>query len=133
MPGLYLGAIVLSYAGVALLARRFLPGTLGRGLVRATVAVLVVFLAFDALGSARGWFASSRDWVVAVVAPGIPPEEPLLLAFLALFAVVVLRLARRALDEPDPIATTAAPMPGRRGASPAELGPDRLIDLGARR
>ncbi len=110
MPGLYLGVIVLSYAGVALLARRFLPGTLGRGLVRATIAVLLVFLSFDALGSARGWFASSRDWVVAIVAPGIPLEEPLLLAFLALFAVVVLGLARRALDETDRVGTAAAPL-----------------------
>ena len=95
MPGPYLLSIVLSAAGVLLLARRFLPGVVSRRLVRPVVVVLVALLAFDAVGAARGWFASNEAWVVAIVPPGIPPEEPLLLAFLALFSVVLFEGFRR--------------------------------------
>jgi hypothetical protein len=93
VPGLYLAAILFSFGGVALLARRFLPGVIGRRLLRPVGAVLVVFLAFDVLGAARGWFASSADWVAIQAPPGIPLEEPLLLAFLALFSVVLFEAA----------------------------------------
>jgi hypothetical protein len=89
VPGLYLLVILFSFGGVLLLAHRFLPGVVGLRLLRPIVAVLVVFLAFDVVGAARGWFASNLDWVVAYFEPGIPPEEPLLLAFLALFSVVL--------------------------------------------
>lgn len=102
MPGLYLAVIVLSLLGVGLCAHRFLPGTLSRRLLAPIAAVFLVFLVlFDGIGAARGWFASHPDWVIAIVPPGIPPEEPLLLAFLALFSVVVLRLSRRLTGEPD--------------------------------
>lgn len=102
MPGLYLLVIVGSIAGVSLLAWQHLPGTLSRRLLAPIALVLVVFLlVFDGLGAARGWFASNDAWVIAIVPPGIPPEEPLLLAFLALFSVVLLRAARRLLGEDD--------------------------------
>ncbi|MFN8620999.1 MAG: hypothetical protein U0869_09680 [Chloroflexota bacterium] len=102
MPGAYLAFLLLSMAGVGLLAWRFLPGTLSRRLLAPIGAVLVVFLLlFDVAGAARGWFASSTDWVVGLVPPGIPPEEVLLLGFLALFSVVVLRVSRRLLGEED--------------------------------
>ena len=102
MPGPYLATILVSLAGVSLLAARLLPGTIGPRLLRTIGAVLVVFLAFDLVGAARGWFASSDRWVVAQVPPGIPLEEPLLLAFLALFAVVIVRtLARVAGEEAE--------------------------------
>jgi hypothetical protein len=94
VPGLYLAVILFSLAGVGLLARRFLPGVVGGRLVRPVIAVLVVFLAFDLVGASRGWFASETGWVVAYWQPGIPPEEPLLLAFLALFSVVLLEAFR---------------------------------------
>jgi hypothetical protein len=94
MPGPYLLVILASLVGVGLLARRYLPGVLSRRLLGPVVAVLAVFLAFDVVGSARGWFASSEQWVVAVIPPGIPPEEPLLLAFLALFSVVLVEAFR---------------------------------------
>jgi hypothetical protein len=96
VPGLYLAVIVISIAGVGLLAARFLPGLVGARLVRPVAAVLVLFLAFDAVGAGRGWFASSTDWVVAIVPPGIPLEEPLLLGFLALLSVVLLEAFRGA-------------------------------------
>jgi xanthine/uracil permease len=95
VPGLYLAVILVSLAGVSLLARRHLPGVMSRRLVAPVAAVLVVFLAFDVVGAARGWFASNEDWVVAYWEPGIPPEEPLLLAFLALFSIVLFEGFRR--------------------------------------
>lgn len=94
MPGLYLLVILVSVTGVGLLASRFLPGVVTARLARPVVAVLVLFLAFDALGASRGWFASNEDWVIAILPPGIPPEEPLLLAFLALFSVVLVETFR---------------------------------------
>jgi len=98
----YLIVIAVSLGGLGLLAWRYLPGTLSRRLLAPIVAVLLVFLvAFDAIGASRAWFASNPDWVVAILPPGIPPEEPLLLTFLALFSVVVLRTARRLTGEPD--------------------------------
>lgn len=103
MPGLYLLVICVSLAGVSLLASRLLPGVISRRLLRPVLAVLAVFLAFDVVGASRGWFASNPDWVVAIIPPGIPPEEPLLLAFLALFSVVLFegfrRLGRRQDDD----------------------------------
>jgi len=95
VPGLYLAVILVSIAGVSLLARRFLPGVVSRRLAAPVVAVVVAFLAFDLVGASRGWFASNVDWVVAYVPPGIPPEEPLLLGFLALFSVVLFEGFRR--------------------------------------
>ena len=95
MPGLYLAVILVSIAGVSLLARRFLPGVVSRRLAAPVAAVVVAFLAFDLVGASRGWFASNVDWVVAYVPPGIPPEEPLLLGFLALFSVVLFEGFRR--------------------------------------
>jgi hypothetical protein len=105
VPGLYLAVILVSLAGVGILAGRLLPGVLGRRLARPVLAVLVAFLSFDLLGASRGWFTSSGDWVVASLGPGIPPEEPLLLAFLALFAVVLFESfrwrARRRAPRPE--------------------------------
>ncbi len=95
MPGLYLLVILVSIAGVGMLAKRLLPGVVSPRLIRPVVAVLAAFLVFDTIGAARGWFASSPDWVVATVPPGIPPEEPLLLGFLALFSVVLFEAFRR--------------------------------------
>jgi hypothetical protein len=95
VPGPYLLVILVSLAGILVLAHRLLPGVVGMRLLRPIAAVLVAFLAFDLVGAARGWFASSTNWVVAYVPPGIPPEEPLLLAFLALFSVVLFEAFRR--------------------------------------
>lgn len=91
----YLAAIMLAAAGMLLIDRRYGLGVAGRPLLVAIVVVEVVFLAFDLLGSARGWFESNPDYVIGIIPPGIPPEEPLLLAFLTLFTAVVFRLAGR--------------------------------------
>lgn len=101
MPaGAYLAAILLSLAGMVVIDRTQRLGILGRRLVVAIVVVEVAFLlVFDVLGAGRGWFASNPDYVIAILPPGIPPEEPLLLAFLAYFTLVVQALARRWLGE----------------------------------
>ncbi len=101
MPGLYLAAIVGAFAGVALLDRRFRLGLASRATLAAIVVVEVSFLAFDLLGAARGWFATDTDWVIAYWPPGIPPEEPLLLAFITIWAIALYRLAGRWTGE-DP-------------------------------
>jgi hypothetical protein len=102
MPGLYLAAILGAFAGVALLDRRFRLGLWSRPTLVAIVVVEVAFLAFDLLGAARGWFASNTDWVIAYWPPGMPPEEPLLLAFITVWAIALFRLAGRWTGEERP-------------------------------
>jgi len=102
MPGLYLAAILGAFAGVALLDRRLRLGLWSRPTLVAIVVVEVVFLAFDLLGASRGWFASNTDWVIAYWPPGIPPEEPLLLAFITVWAIALFRLAGRWTGEERP-------------------------------
>lgn len=101
MPGLYLAAIVGSFVGVLILYRRLRLGLASRATVAAIVVVEVAFLAFDVIGAARGWFATDPDWVVALWPPGIPLEEPLLLAFITVWAIALYRLAGRWTGE-DP-------------------------------
>lgn len=102
MPGMYLAAIVISFVGMFVIDRTWHLGVVGRRLLVAVVVVELAFLLiFDVLGAWRGWFDSSPDWVVVIVPPGIPLEEPLLLAFLATFTLVVQALARRWLREGD--------------------------------
>lgn len=93
----YLGAIAASFAGVLALDARLGTGVRGRRLTRAIGVTVPVFLAFDAVGAARGWFYSNPERNSAIVPPGIPLEEPLLLGFLTLVSVVVHRGAQDAL------------------------------------
>jgi len=95
VPGVYLLGILLSFAGTAALDRRLGLGVLSRRYALVAVIVVPAFLAFDALATWRGWFFSNEDWVLADVPPGIPPDEPLLLAFITFFALVVYESARR--------------------------------------
>lgn len=93
----YLGAIVASLAGVLALDARLGTGVRGRRLTRTIGVTVPVFLAFDAVGAARGWFFSNPERNSVIVPPGIPLEEPLLLGFLTLVSVVVHRGAEDAL------------------------------------
>jgi lycopene cyclase domain-containing protein len=93
----YLGAIAASFAAVLALDERLGTGARGPRLTRATGVTVPVFLAFDAVGAARGWFYSNPDRNSVIVPPGIPLEEPLLLAFLTLVSVVIHRGAEGAL------------------------------------
>ncbi len=89
----YLALLLVSVVGVVALDRRFGAGVTRRAslprLARAAGTVLVVFLAFDLVGVVRGWFATEPARVVLLLPPGIPLEEPILLAFLALLSVAM--------------------------------------------
>jgi len=96
----YLLALLVSVAGVTLVDRRFGARIMAAGPARRRLAiviacVLVVFLLFDLVGAARGWFASDPDLVVALIPPGIPIEEPILLGFLAFLTVALYTALRR--------------------------------------
>jgi lycopene cyclase domain-containing protein len=101
MPGLYLLAILGAFAGVALLDHRFQLRLARPATLAAIVVVEIAFLAFDVLGASGGWFATNSNWVVASWPPGIPLEEPLLLAFITVWAIALYRLAGRWTGE-DP-------------------------------
>ena len=102
VPGLYLGAILLSAAGVALLDRRWsLAGW--RSPVRTGVAVAIgtgFFLAWDAAGIAAGVFVKGESPLLIGIdlAPHLPLEEPFFLAFLCYLALVSWAAALRGLE-----------------------------------
>jgi hypothetical protein len=90
----YLTALALGWAGLLLLDRRLRLGVAGARLARAIALTVPPLLVFDAVGAARGWFASSPRLNSLIVVPGIPLEEPVLLAFLTLLSIVLWRLFR---------------------------------------
>ena len=97
MRYLYLLSLLVSWAGVVGLDRRYHLGASRRGLLRALAITVPTFLAFDAVGAARGWFESNPGLNSLILPPGIPVEEPLLLGFLTLLAAFAYRLAFRLL------------------------------------
>lgn len=114
MPGLYLLAILFSLAGVAVLDIRLglvLRRAPGRTLL-AVAAGTVFLLAWDAVGIAAGVFVKGDSLLLLGVdlAPHLPLEEPVFLAFLSYLALVVWAAARRLL----------ARTPATDAASPAE-------------
>lgn len=99
MPGLYLLAILLSATGIALLDVRFrLAAPVAP--VRTAIAVAVgtaFFLAWDAAGIAAGVFIKGDSPLLLGIdlAPHLPLEEPIFLAFLCYLALVAFRGAER--------------------------------------
>ncbi|WP_438352604.1 lycopene cyclase domain-containing protein [Microbacterium sp. CJ88] len=112
MPGLYLAAIVASAIGVALLDRRFrLAGWASPGRTLAATGIgTAFFLVWDAVGIATGVFVKGGSALLLGIdlAPHLPLEEPVFLAFLCYLALVVWAAARRLL------ARRAAQASGRR-------------------
>jgi lycopene cyclase domain-containing protein len=98
MKAAYLLCLLVAWAGVLVLDRRLRLGIVGRRLGLVVVATVPVFLGFDAIGAAQGWFFSNPARNVAIFPPGIPLEEPILLGFLCLLSIALYRLAGRALD-----------------------------------
>lgn len=101
MPGLYLAAIVLSWAGIAALDVRFrLAAPVAPGRTAAAVALgTAFFLAWDAAGIAAGVFVKGESPLLLGIdlAPHLPVEEPVFLAFLCYLALVVHAAALRPL------------------------------------
>jgi len=102
MPGLYLVAIFVSAAGIALLDRRWrLAAWASPGRTAVAVAVgTAFFLAWDAVGIAAGVFVKGDSALLAGIdlAPELPLEEPFFLAFLSYLALVSWAAAQRVLD-----------------------------------
>ncbi|MFJ6652065.1 lycopene cyclase domain-containing protein [Microbacterium sp. NPDC091313] len=107
MPGLYLAALLLSFAGVLVIDLRF--GIVARRAPWATAGAVAIgtafFLVWDGVGIATGVFVKgSSPLLVGIdLAPHLPVEEPVFLAFLSYLGVVswaaTLRVrARRAED-----------------------------------
>lgn len=115
MPGLYLAAILVSAAGVALLDRRWrLAAWRAPGRTAAAVGIgTAFFLAWDAVGIAAGVFVKGDSTLLIGLdlAPHLPIEEPFFLAFLCYLALVVHAGALRVLSRstaPDPHETREA-------------------------
>ncbi len=94
---LYLVAILVSVAGVLALNWIFRTGVLSRRLIWTISLTVPLFLIFDIVGASRGWFSSNPHLNVLIVPPGIPLEEPILLAFLTLVSISLWQGARRML------------------------------------
>ncbi|HEX5859179.1 MAG TPA: lycopene cyclase domain-containing protein [Microbacterium sp.] len=106
MPGLYLLAILVSAAGIAALDRRFrLAAFSAPGRTAAAVAIgTAFFLVWDAVGIATGVFVKgdSPAFVGILLAPELPLEEPVFLAFLSYLGVVAWSAADRMLARRRP-------------------------------
>ncbi len=99
MPGLYLAAILAAGAGVAAVDIRFRLAV-APAPVRTATAVAVgtaFFLAWDAAGIAAGVFVKGRSPLLLGwdLAPHLPVEEPVFLAFLSYLGLVAYAAAMR--------------------------------------
>ncbi len=105
VPGLYLLAILVSTAGMALIDRRFrLAFWVARGRTLATVAIGVAFfLAWDAAGIITGVFVKGESplYTGIVLAPELPIEEVFFLAFLCYLALMCAAAGMRVLGRRD--------------------------------
>lgn len=105
MPGLYLAAILVSAGGVALLDARWRLAA-WRSPARTAVAVLagtLFFLLWDAVGIAAGVFVKGHSplFLGVDLAPQLPLEEPVFLAFLCYAGLVAWAGALRMLPRGD--------------------------------
>lgn len=95
----YVGALLVSAAGVALVDRRwrlFVWQDARRAAI-VLVSGVVVLLAADAVGIANGLFfrAPTRVMTGVLLAPELPLEEPVFLAFLCYLAMVLVTGSER--------------------------------------
>jgi len=99
VPGLYLVAILVSAAGIAVLDRRWRLAA-WRAPARTAIAVAIgtaFFLLWDAVGIATGVFVKGDSPLLLGLdlAPHLPLEEPVFLAFLCYLALVTWAAAVR--------------------------------------
>lgn len=105
MPGLYLLFLLASAAGLLILDARFRLA-LCAAPARTAAAVAVgtgFFLAWDAVGIATGVFVKGDSPLLLGLdlAPHLPLEEPVFLAFLSYLAILVHAAAARRLAQRD--------------------------------
>lgn len=97
----YLGALLLSAGGLALVDRRWrlLLWDDVRRAVIVLVSGVVVLLGADVVGIANGLFfrAPTRVMTGVLLAPELPVEEPVFLAFLCYLTMLLIRGAERVL------------------------------------
>nr|WP_203582462.1 lycopene cyclase domain-containing protein [Microbacterium hibisci] len=117
MPGIYLAAILLSAVGIALLDRRWrLAAWQAPGRTALAVGVgTVFFLLWDAVGIATGVFVKGDSPLLLGIdlAPHLPLEEPVFLAFLCYLALVAWAGAARMLERRRTDAAAPRPEAGR--------------------
>lgn len=117
----YLGALLVSAGGLALADRRWrlLLWDDVRRAVIVLVSGVVVLLGADLVGIANGLFfrAPTRVMTGVLLAPELPVEEPVFLAFLCYLTMLLVRGAERVL--------------GRRTSSDAR--PVTVLEAGVRR
>lgn len=118
MPGVYLLAILVSAAGVAVIDARWrLAAWLAPARTAITVAAgTLFFLAWDVVGIATGVFVKGGSpLLIGIdVAPQLPLEEPVFLAFLCYLGLVAWSGALRVLGRRRRM--DAAPPPVREEA-----------------
>ena len=106
MPGLYLLAILVSAAGIALLDRRFrLAFWRSRGRTIAAVLIGVAFfVAWDAVGILTGVFVKGDSplYLGVMIAPELPLEEVFFVLFLCYLTMVVHGLVTMVLGRREP-------------------------------
>ncbi len=102
MAGIYLGALLVSTAGIAALDWRFRLALWRRpGTTLLVVAIgTAFFLVWDAVGIATGVFVKGDSPLLIGwdLAPHLPIEEPVFLAFLSYLAIVVFAAVERRAD-----------------------------------
>jgi lycopene cyclase domain-containing protein len=102
MPGVYLAAILASAAGILLIDRRWrLAAWAAPGRTLAAVGIgTAFFLAWDAVGIATGVFVKGDSPLLLGIdlAPHLPLEEPVFLAFLCYLALVAWAGVQRLIE-----------------------------------
>ena len=105
MPGIYLAAILVSAAGTAVLDARWRLAAWHdpRRTASAVAIGTLFFLAWDVVGIATGVFVKGDSplFIGVDLAPQLPLEEPVFLAFLSYLALVVWSGALRVLTRRD--------------------------------
>lgn len=104
VPGTYLAAILASTAGVLLIDRRWRLAAwcAPRRAIAAVGIGTAFFLVWDAVGIATGVFVKGDSplLVGTDIAPHLPLEEPVFLAFLCYLGLVVWAGTRRMIGRP---------------------------------
>ncbi|SFS07995.1 lycopene cyclase domain-containing protein [Microbacterium sp. cf046] len=113
MPGLYLLAILVSVGGILALDGRWrLAAWRAPGRTAASVLIgTAVFLVWDAVGIATGVFVKGDSALLLGIdlAPQLPIEEPVFLAFLCYLGLVVWAAAMRILARRAASASSESP------------------------